>query len=118
MIAFSNAFLVIISRVVIPKRIKLTTASPAAYASSSLLESIAGADALPGNAIPKASATELIVFAVNIPPQAPSPGQAAFSISPNSDSVIFPRAQAPTPSKTSCIVKSLPFKLPGIIEPL
>ena len=29
-IAFSNAFLVIMSRAVIPKRIKLTTASPAA----------------------------------------------------------------------------------------
>ena len=100
-IAFSNAFLVIMSRAVIPKRIKLTTASPAAYASASRLLSIAGAEALPGNAIPKASATELMVFAVNIPPHAPSPGHAALSISPNSDSVIFPKAQAPTPSNTS-----------------
>ena len=99
--AFSNAFLVMMSRAVIPFRIKLTTASPAAKASASLLESIAGALALPGSAIPKASAAELIVLAVNIPPHAPSPGQAALSISPNSFSDIFPSAQAPTPSKTS-----------------
>ena len=43
---------------------------------------------------------ELIVLAVNMPPQAPSPGQAVRSISSSSSEVIVPRAQAPTPSNT------------------
>ena len=40
--------------------------------------------------MPIASAIELIVLAVNIPPHAPSPGQALRSISASSSSVIVP----------------------------
>ena len=41
---------------------------------------MAGGDAEPGRLMPSASPIELIVLAVNIPPQAPSPGQACRSI--------------------------------------
>ena len=59
----------------------LTTASPARRASSSRRTSTAGGDAVPGRDMPMASAIELMVLAVNIPPHAPSPGQALRSIS-------------------------------------
>ena len=42
--------------------------------------------------------TVLIVLAVNWPPQAPGPGQAAFSISYSSSSVILPARYAPIAS--------------------
>ena len=79
-IAFSNAFLVKIIRVVIPRRIKLTTASPDLIAYASRLRSTAGGAADPGKERPSASPIAAIVLAVYIPPQAPSPGQIARSI--------------------------------------
>ena len=57
------------------------------------------------------------MLAVYIPPQAPWPGQVAFSIAVSSSRVISPRAQAPTPSKTSMIVRSRSPSLPGRVEP-
>ena len=46
------------------------------------------------------------------------PGQAAFSIASRSSRLISPRAQAPTPSKTSMIVRSSRSpSLPGRVEP-
>ena len=78
--AFSNAFFVKISRVVIPCAIKLTTAAPAFSAYASRRRSTAGGAAEPGSESPIASAILAIVFAVYIPPHAPSPGQMAFSI--------------------------------------
>ena len=53
-----------------------TTAAPAAAASPLRRASMAGGDAEPGTLMPSASPIELIVLAVNIPPHAPSPGQA------------------------------------------
>ena len=50
-----------------------------------------------------------IVLAVNWPPQAPAPGLAAASMSASSWSVILPAAFAPTASKTSITVMSLPL---------
>ena len=79
-IAFSKAFLVKISRVVIPKRIKLTTASPDLTENASRRRSTAGGAADPGRERPRASPTAAIVFAVYMPPHAPSPGQIARSI--------------------------------------
>ena len=78
--AFSNAFFVKISRVVIPSLIRLTTASPDLIAYASRRRSTAGGAADPGSESPIASPILAIVFAVYIPPQAPSPGQIAFSI--------------------------------------
>ena len=59
---------------------RLTTASPDAIAYASRLRSTAGGAADPGNERPNASPIAAIVFAVYIPPQAPSPGQIARSI--------------------------------------
>ena len=50
-----------------------------------------------------------IVFAVNWPPQAPMPGEATFSSSASSSSLIVPAACLPTPSKTSRIETSAPL---------
>ena len=117
-IAFSNASLVMIIRGVMPRRIMFTTASPARRASSSRRLSIAGGEAVPGSDMPIASAIELIVLAVNMPPQAPSPGQALRSISPSSSSVIVPIAHAPTASNTLVMSSDVPWWSPGMIEPL
>ena len=67
--------------------------------------------------MPSASAALAIVLAVYIPPQAPSPGQMAFSISVTCSRVIRPFTQAPTASKASMIVTSLSPTRPGMIEP-
>ena len=72
--------------------------------------------------MPSASAIEAIVFAVYIPPQAPSPGQIARSIRPRSSSDILPALQAPTASNASMMVTSFSvpsssFTQPGMIEP-
>ena len=62
------------------------------------------------------------MFAVYIPPQAPSPGQIARSMRPTSSRLIKPRAQAPTASKASMIVTSFSepsssFTQPGMMDP-
>ena len=57
---------------------------------------IAGGAAEPGRDMPIASAAEAMVFAVYMPPQAPSPGHTARSIASTSASVILPARQAPT----------------------
>ena len=67
--------------------------------------------------MPSASAALAIVLAVYIPPQAPSPGQMAFSISVTCSRVMRPRTHAPTASKASMIVTSLSPTRPGMIEP-
>ena len=58
-----------------------------------------------------------IVLAVNWPPQAPAPGEAAASSSCSSSSVIVPAACAPTASKTCWMVTRRPWNSPGMIEP-
>ena len=90
--AFSNAGLVMIWRGVMPSRSMFTTAAPAAAASPLRRASMAGGDAEPGTLMPSASPIELIVLAVNIPPHAPSPGQAWRSIAARSSAVIEPVA--------------------------
>ena len=110
------------SLVVIPFRISSITALPLASANPSRRRSTAGGAAEPGSDIPIASAADAIVFAVYIPPQAPSPGQIALSIRLTSSSLINPRAQAPTASNASIMVTSrfVPsdsVTFPGNIEP-
>ena len=78
--AFSNASLVRIWRAVMPCRSISTTAIPLLRAKPSRRRSTAGGAAEPGSDMPSASAALAMVLAVNIPPQAPSPGQMAFSI--------------------------------------
>ena len=67
--------------------------------------------------MPSASEMEAMVFAVYMPPQAPSPGQIARSMRSTSSREIRPFTQAPTASKASMIVTSLPSTLPGRVEP-
>ena len=117
-IAFSKAFLVMMSRGRIPSFNMLTTAAPAARASSSRRRSTAGGEAEPGNEIPSASPIDDIVLAVNMPPHAPSPGHALRSIAPNSSGVIVPAAQAPIASNTLVISRAWPFRYPGKVDPL
>ena len=115
--AFSKASLVMIWRAVMPWRSISTTASPERWANPSRRRSTAGGAAEPGRLMPSASATAAIVLAVYMPPQAPSPGQIARSIRSTSSRVILPARQAPTASKASMIVTSLPSTWPGMIEP-
>ena len=68
--------------------------------------------------MPITSKAIAIVLAVNWPPHAPAPGEAAPSSSVSSSSVILPAAWVPTASKTSMIVTSCPRQRPGAIEPL
>ena len=72
------------------RRTRSITSSPVAKAASSLRGSSAGIPFRPAGESPMHSITMLIVLAVNWPPQAPGPGQAAFSISYSSSSVIVP----------------------------
>ena len=53
-----------------------------------------------------------------MPPHAPSPGHAFFSIACSSASVILPAAQAPIASNTDVMSSALPLRYPGMIEPL
>ena len=55
-----------------------------------------------------------IVLAVNWPPQAPAPGQAALSMSYSSSRLIFPARYAPTASNTDTTVRSPALVRPGI----
>ena len=50
------------------------------------------------------------MLAVNMPPHAPSPGQAFFSIACSSSSVILPAAQAPIASNTDVMSSALPLR--------
>ncbi len=121
-IAFSNASLERIWRAVMPRRSSSTTASPEACANASRRRSADGGAAEPGSDMPSASAADAIVFAVYMPPHAPSPGQIARSMRPTSSSLISPRAHAPTASNASMIVTSFSvpsdsFTQPGMIDP-
>ena len=79
--------------------------------------STAGGAAEPGNAKPSASAATAIVFAVYMPPHAPSPGQIARSMASTSSRLINPRAHAPTASNASTMLTSRSPMWPGRIEP-
>ena len=114
---------VMMSRAVMPWRSMFTTASPDLRANIVRLRWMAGGAAEPGSDMPMASAAEAMVFAVYIPPQAPSPGQTARSMASTSFWDMVPARQAPTASKASMRVTSFSepssiFAVPGMIEPL
>jgi hypothetical protein len=83
-----------------------------------LCSSCAGTIAEPSGLMPSTSKTMAIVLAVNCPPHAPKPGDAASSSSVSSASVSRPAECAPMPSKTSCTVTSRSRQQPGRMEPL
>src|SRR3989338_147912 len=102
-IAFSNAFFVIIIFGVIFFLIRVTICSPAFLHSSFFSGYTAGVDEDCGKLIPKDSIAEDIVLAVYIPPHAPGPGHALHSIHLNSSLEIFPALYFPTASKMDTI---------------
>ena len=99
-------------------RTSFTASLPAATAAAGFPGCVAGTSFSPGALTPRKSSTVAIVFAVNCPPHAPAPGQAALSSACSSPSLIVPAACAPIASKTSWIVTSRPRKRPGAIDPL
>ena len=73
---------------------------------------------LPGRAIPIASISVFMEFAVNIPEHDPPLGQALHSISVNFSSVISPASNSPTPSKTVARSIGVPSSMcPAAIGP-
>ena len=117
MIAFSNACFVMMRRGVSSCSTAWTAIWPAFCDHSRRRTCVAGAEEEPIGAMPMASPIVAIVLAVNMPPHEPAPGQASFSSSSRSASLIVPRATAPTASKTSWMLTSLPRNLPGMIVP-
>ena len=87
--AFSNAFFVIISLGRILALRSLTAALPASTQSFVLSAEMAAWAELPGKLMPIASMAEAMVLAVYMPPQEPAPGIAVFSIWNNSFLVIL-----------------------------
>ena len=115
--AFSKAFRVMMSRGQMFLRTSSMTWRPHSRPTSGLSGWVAGTLALPMGEIPSISNAMAMVLAVNWPPQAPAPGQAWSSMSFSSRSVILPDAWAPTASKTSWMVTSCCWKLPGMMDP-
>src|SRR5215467_15097731 len=68
----------------------------------------------PSRLMPSASNEDDIVLAVYCPPQAPTDGQAFFSIPSKSSCDILPAARAPTASNAETMVSFLPFQVPEI----
>ena len=95
---FSIDFLVIMSLGRIFCLIAFTKTRPESPAESVFSGSTAAITDDPIRLIPKASNEEDIVFAVNIPPQAPKVGHAFFSIPTKSSFEIFPALYEPTAS--------------------
>jgi len=82
------------------RRTRSMISSPVRWAAASLALSSAGMPLRPAGESPMNSMIVLIVLAVYWPAQAPGPGQATFSISVSSSSVILPARYAPIASYT------------------
>src|SRR5260370_13728609 len=99
----------------------LRTASTSARADSAAESAFSlSGDAIcdePMRLMPSASNEEDMVFAVYWPPQAPTDGQAFFSIPSKSSSDILPAVNAPTASNGLTIVSFSPFQKPGLMVP-
>jgi len=93
------------------------TSRPVSKATSSLRGSAAGTPLNPMGDTPSISKAVDMVLAVNCPPQAPSPGQAAHSMPFSSAASMRPALKAPMASKTSCTVSRRPRYSPYMMEP-
>ena len=116
-IAFSIASRVTIRRGRRSARTTSMTIAPARRAAPAFSSDIAGTPFARIGDTPSSSHAVDIVLAVNCPPHAPGPGQAASSSAASRASVSAPAACAPTASKTSWIVTSRPSQRPGAIDP-
>ncbi len=115
--AFSKAFRVRIWRAVRPAAIASASTRAEAAVLSAFSASTADIVDEPGRLIPIASIADDMVLAVNIPPQAPAPGQAFFSISISSSRGSLPATCCPRASKTLTMVRSRPPWCPGLMVP-
>ena len=119
--AFSKASLVRMSRGLMPRLMRFSTAAPASKESRILSSETAACAELLGSESPSASIALAIVLAVYIPPQEPGPGIAQDSTVSSSASEYSPLACLPTASKTETISRSFfsPFSVaqPGKIVP-
>ena len=100
-----------------PSRSRCITSWPQANAAAPLPGCSAGMSFRPSGDRPRKVSTIAIVLAVNWPPQAPAPGQAARSTSARPASSSVPAACEPTASNTSWMVTFLPLHWPGMIVP-
>ena len=124
--AFLKESLVIIARAVIPLLYNSITCIPACFASAKRRPCTAGIVPFPGRPKPKTSVKQFMLLAVNMPEQAPQPGQATCSSSRNWAAFIFPAERPPTASNMSeserffpeyGFVASCPGRWPGIMGP-
>ena len=67
--------------------------------------------------MPSASNDDDIVFAVYMPPHAPTVGQALRSMPSKSSFDILPAVNAPTASNGETIDSAWPFQWPGLMVP-
>ena len=91
-IAFSSDSRVMMSLGRWPRASTSITSLPASTATSLLRPSIAGTIAAPAGEMPMTSNAIAIVLAVNWPPHAPEPGEAASTSSSSCSSVMSPAA--------------------------
>ena len=89
-IAFSRASCVMMSRGRTPRRTRSMTNRPTPRATSRFSVLVAGTLPVPSAAIPRNSDAMAMVFAVNCPPHAPTPGQADASSPHRSSSLRRP----------------------------
>ena len=94
-IAFSNAFRVMMSRGLISRSMRCSSAGPTAAHSAAFSGANAGDDEEYGSDMPRVSMALDIVFAVYIPPHAPGPGQELRTMSARSSSPIAPATNWP-----------------------
>ncbi len=116
-IAFSNAFLVMISLGRILLRSRYIAARPASMQSCALSFEIAACAELFGRLMPIASMAEAMVLAVYMPPQEPGPGIAVHSICLSSRLLILCCASAPTASNTETTSVGVFLWQPGMMVP-
>src|SRR5574341_740678 len=107
---FSIDLRVMMSRGRMPLRIAFSSTRADAEAESAFSGSGEAICEEPSRLMPRASKDEDMVLAVYIPPQAPTLGQAFFSMPSKSSFDILPAVHAPTASKGDTIVSVCPFQ--------
>ena len=115
--AFSNAFLVMMSRGRMFFLSRFRTAEPASSQSRVFsCDTAACADEF-GKLMPKASMAEAMVLAVYMPPHEPAPGTATSATASTSSAEQAPAAFLPTASKMFTRSTSFPWSSPGKMVP-
>ena len=109
-IAFSIDLRVMMSRGRMSRLIALTSTRADSAAESAFSGSGEAICEEPSRLMPSASNDDDMVLAVYMPPQAPTLGQAFFSMPSKSSLAILPAANAPTASNGLTMVSAWPFQ--------